>query len=172
MSLGNMLACIVKSEIKTDFGIFDEAIYTDGQNNAYCLSLGDVHYGQEIYIRIHSHCHSSHVFLGTGCDCREQMQRSQQIIQQQKLGLIIWLDQDGRANGYPAKVASEKWKKQGLSQDEAYIAAGFSPDKRNYDLAIKVIKSLNIKSAILLTNNKFKQKALVEAGVTVKTLSV
>lgn len=160
-----MIVKIIEGFLPTKCGDFVETVFTDGQNLAICLSIGNISGVDPLLVRIHSHCISSHVFFYTGCDCSGQMYRSQEAINRNGSGIIIWLDQEGRSNGHVAKIASELWKKKGLSQTDAYIAAGYIGDAREYGLAIKIIDYYAPKSIHLLTSNPWKLAA-------VKTLNV
>jgi GTP cyclohydrolase II len=167
-----MIYKIIEGTLQTEVGSFLESIYSDGKDTAICLTHGNVINTDQLLIRIHSHCISSHVFLYTGCDCREQMRKAQEKIIANGSGVIIWLDQEGRSNGHAAKIASEKWKLTGMTQSDAYVAAGFKADNREYSLAIKIINEFKPKSILLLTNNPNKKAAVMGVDINVITESI
>jgi GTP cyclohydrolase II len=86
--------------------------------------MGEVAQKENVLCRVHSHCISAHVFNSIECDCREQMEMAQRMIQQAGSGVIIWLDQEGKNNGHMALLLSRKLKDEGISQAEAYKQLG------------------------------------------------
>ena len=83
---------LAERELKTKFGIFSEILYYDGQAESIALVMGDVACGENVLCRVHSSCISAHVFNSIECECREEMETSQAMIEQAGKGIIIWLD--------------------------------------------------------------------------------
>jgi len=129
--------------------------------------MGDVRGPDHVLCRLHSHCVAAHIFNSIECDCREQMELAQAMIEQQGAGVIIWLDQDGRANGHLALVRSRALQEQGLSQTEAYVQLGYAADARQYTSAAAILQDLGVKSVVLMTNSPHKVKNLQEAGISI-----
>jgi 3,4-dihydroxy 2-butanone 4-phosphate synthase/GTP cyclohydrolase II len=50
---------------------------------------------------------------------------------------------------------------------EANVALGFQPDERKYDLAVQIMRDLNISKAQLVTNNPHKMAGISGLGVEV-----
>lgn len=155
------------AELKTSFGNFNEILFSDGNKNVYVLVKGDVKNKENVLCRIHSHCVSAHYFYGIQCDCNKQMMFSQKVIEKEQLGVIIWLEQEGRGNGHYAKMTSEKYKKMGLNQSDAYEKAGYPADNRSYYEVKTILDLLDIKSIILISSNKSKQSKLQELDINV-----
>jgi len=155
------------AELKTSFGNFNEKLFSDGNKNIYVLVKGNIKNKENILCRIHSHCVSAHYFFGIQCDCNKQMIFSQKVIEKEEIGVIIWLEQEGRGNGHYAKMLSEKYKKRGLNQADAYIKAGYPADNRSYYEVKTILDLLDIKSIVLISSNSSKQKKLQELGVNV-----
>lgn len=153
--------------LKTKFGNYSEILYYDGQAESIALVMGDVESGENVLCRIHSSCISGHVFNSIECECREEMENSQALIEKVGKGVIIWLDQEGKGNGHLALMKSIKFKREGLSQGEAYEKAGFVADARNFRPAAEILNELRIKSVILLTNNPEKAEDLRRASIIV-----
>jgi 3,4-dihydroxy 2-butanone 4-phosphate synthase/GTP cyclohydrolase II len=85
----------------------------DGQKETIALIMGGVAHKQNVLCRVHSHCISAHIFNSIECDCREQMEMSQRLIQKAGSGVIIWVDQEGKNNGHWALLQSRKLKAEG-----------------------------------------------------------
>lgn len=162
-----MISRLAERELQTKFGAFSEILYSDGQSESIALVMGDVVDGENILCRIHSACISGHVFNSIECECREEMEISQDMIAQAGKGVIIWLDQEGKGNGHLALMKSIPFKKQGFSQSEAYEKAGYRADARSFRPAAQILSDLNVKSVILLTNNQAKAKDLQNESIHV-----
>ncbi|HEX8250446.1 MAG TPA: hypothetical protein VF599_19885 [Pyrinomonadaceae bacterium] len=158
---------LAERDLKTRFGDFREILYYDGQRESIALVMGDVEAQENVFCRIHSSCISAHVFNSIECECREEMQSSQQLIEQKGQGIIIYLDQEGKGNGHLALMASIPYKKAGFSQSEAYGKAGFQADARSYRPAAEILSDLKVKSVVLLTDNPEKAEHLRTASIIV-----
>jgi GTP cyclohydrolase II len=162
-----MIIRIAEGWLHTRFGTFWEMLYYDGQQEMIALVKGNVQHGKEVLCRIHSHCLAGHVFNSIECDCREQMERAQELIEQCGVGVIIWLDQEGRGNGHMALLRSRALQEQGLSQTAAYISLGYEADARRYTRAAEILRDLGILSIQLMTNSPQKVAGLQAAGINI-----
>jgi GTP cyclohydrolase II len=162
-----MIFRLTERDLKTKFGTFREILYYDGQAESIAIVMGDVADKEDVLCRVHSHCVGAHIFNSIECECREEMERSQFLIEQNGTGVIIWLDQEGKGNGHLALMASTPFKKEGFPQAEAYQRAGFEADDRNYRPAAEILADLRIKSIILLANNASKADDLRKASINV-----
>ena len=61
----------------------------------------------------------------------------------------------------------ERFKEKGFKQADAYVAAGYLEDGRNYKQAAKILKDLNVNSIILLANSSNKADALRKENIVV-----
>jgi GTP cyclohydrolase II len=95
------------------------------------------------------------------------MEVSQQLIQKEGRGIIIWLEQEGKGNGHFALLKSVAHKRLGLSQADAYEAVGFKRDARDYKEAAAILNELGVKSIRMLTNNPEKVETLTRHGIQV-----
>jgi GTP cyclohydrolase II len=162
-----MIIRLTSGSLETRFGTFLEILYYDGQKESIALVMGDIHNAEDILCRIHSSCIRGHVFSSTECDCREQLEISQSLIQQAGRGIIIWFDQEGRGNGHLALLGSIDLKKAGLSQAQAYLKLGYEADARSYKRAAEILDELKVKSIVLLTNNPGKIKDLEQESISI-----
>lgn len=162
-----MIFRLIERDLQTKFGTFREILYYDGQKESIALVMGDVENGEEIICRVHSACVSGHVFNSVECECQAEMEAAQSEIQRAGKGVIIYLEQEGKGNGHLALMASIPYKKVGIKQSEAYERAGFEKDARSFRPAAEILRDLNVKSIILLTNNVGKAEDLRKYGITV-----
>ena len=162
-----MIIRLAEAPLRTRFGTFLEILYYDGQQESIAIVMGDVRQRDNVLCRLHSHCVSAHLFNSIDCDCREQMELAQAMIEQQGAGVIIWLDQEGRGNGHLALLRSRALQAQGLSQTEAYVQLGYAADARQYASAAAILQDLGVKSVVLMTNSPHKTGSLQTAGITI-----
>ena len=162
-----MIVKLAEGDLKTKYGNYHEVLFYDGQKEIIALLMGDLKGAEGVLCRVHSSCIYGHHFNSIECDCREQMEISQQLIEKAGKGIIIWLEQEGKSNGHFALLKSKEYKKQGLSQAEAYEAVGFKKDARDFSRVAEIIHELGIKSIIMLTDNPRKVETLTRHGVNV-----
>ncbi len=158
---------IIERELKTKFGNYTEILYYDGQAESIAILMGNVENEENILCRIHSSCISAHVFNSIECDCREQMDISQAMIEKAGKGVIIYLDQEGKGNGHLALMKSIPFKKAGFSQNDAYKMAGYQADARSFRPAAEILTELRVKSVVLITNNPEKAEDLRRASINI-----
>ncbi len=161
-----MIIRLAERELKTKFGVFTEILYYDGRSESIALVTGDVAENNDVLCRVHSHCISAHIFNSIECDCREQMEFAQKLIENEGKGAVIWLDQEGKGNGHLALIQSMPFKKE-FGQAEAYKMAGYKADNRTYLAAAQIISDLKIRSIILLANDPAKADYLRDASIIV-----
>lgn len=162
-----MIVKIAEGNLKTKYGEYREMLFYDGQKESIALIMGDVNGEEGVLCRVHSSCIFGHVFNSVECDCREQMEISQQLIQKEGKGIIIWLDQEGKGNGHFALLKSVEHKRQGVKQAEAYEAVGFKKDARDFRCAVEILKETGVKSICMLTSNPNKTEILSKHGINV-----
>ena len=158
---------LAERDLKTKFGDFREILYYDGQTESIAIVMGNVENESDVLCRIHSNCITAHVFNSVECDCREQMEMSQAIIQKAEKGVIIYLDQEGKGNGHLALMASIPHKKAGMKQSEAYKKVGFEADARSFRPAAEILSDLKVESVVLLTDNVGKAEDLRKWSIVV-----
>ncbi len=162
-----MVIQIGTTTLKTKYGVYQEKLFYDGQKEAIALVMGDVTGEDDVLCRVHSSCLFAHAFNSIECDCREQMAVSQQLIQKEGKGIIIWLDQEGKGNGHFALLHSIAHKRKGIPQAEAYEAVGFKKDARDFRSAAEILKELKVHSIQMITNNVNKVETLTQHGILV-----
>jgi GTP cyclohydrolase II len=162
-----MVTKLVETTLKTAYGEFREILYYNGQKEAVALVMGDVNDQENVLCRVHSSCLNGHAFNSIECDCREQMAMAQRRIQEAGRGIIIWLDQEGKGNGFYALLQSIQHKRTGLTQADAYEAVGFQRDARDFAVAAAILKDLKINSIVMMTENPLKTKTLTQFGINV-----
>jgi GTP cyclohydrolase II len=77
------------------------------------------------------------------------------------------MEQEGKGNGHLALMESKVHKAQGMKQADAYEAAGFQRDARDFRPAAEILQDLGVKSIRMITNNVKKVETLTRYGVVV-----
>lgn len=162
-----MIIKLAEGNLKTKFGEYREILFYDGQKESIALIMGEVAGAKDVLCRVHSSCIFGHIFNSVECDCREQMEISQRLIEREQRGIIIWLDQEGKSNGHFALLKSKEYKANGMPQGAAYEAVGFKKDARDFRPAAEILEAIGVKSIRMLTDNPQKVETLTRFGVNV-----
>jgi 3,4-dihydroxy 2-butanone 4-phosphate synthase/GTP cyclohydrolase II len=159
---------IIAVDLPTDFGTFILKLFINAntQDETLVLQKGSIDPNQPTILRMHSSCVTGDIWHSKRCDCGPQLHAAMQYINTHG-GLIIYLQQEGRGIGLKNKLKAYQLQQQGLDTFDANTALGFAPDARKYDTAGQILKTLNIQTIHLLTNNPQKQSALESLGFTV-----
>ena len=131
------------------------------------LVVGDWQAGDEVLVRVHSECLTGDAFGSLKCDCGEQLDLAIQMIFAHGSGALVYLRQEGRGIGLHNKIRAYSLQDEGLDTIEANVALGFQPDERKYDLAVQIMRDLNITHARLATNNPHKMAGISGLGIQV-----
>jgi GTP cyclohydrolase II/3,4-dihydroxy 2-butanone 4-phosphate synthase/GTP cyclohydrolase II len=159
-----------EADVPTERGTLRTIVFRDKRNGRehVALVVGDVRGMEGVPLRIHSECLTSEVFGSLKCDCRQQLDRALDFISQGGLGVVLYLRQEGRGIGLGNKIKAYALQAKGLDTYEANRQLGFADDLRTYDIAAEMVRSLDIRSVDLITNNPLKIAGMVEEGVPVR----
>ncbi len=124
-------------------------------------------FDKAVPVRVHSECMTGDVFGSLRCDCGEQLEESLRLTGQQG-GVVVYLRQEGRGIGLLNKMKAYNLQDEGMNTAEANLHLGYDIDERDYGLAVTILKDLNIRTILLMTNNPEKIKSLSEAGIVVE----
>ena len=163
------LKFIETSNLPTDVGDFKVHAFTDSNDlkDHLAISIGDLNVDKPILSRIHSQCVTGESFFSLRCDCRYQLTESLNQIAKKGLGVIFYLQQEGRGIGLSNKIRAYNLQDKGLDTVEANHQLGFEEDERSYETVSAMISFLGIKKIDLMTNNPKKIDALKSFGVII-----
>jgi len=131
------------------------------------LVKGEIDPAKEIMVRVHSECLTGDVFGSYRCDCGEQLKRAMKMVQDEGLGVILYLQQEGRGIGLANKLKAYALQDKGFDTVEANEELGFDPDLRDYGVGAQILVALGVQKMRLITNNPKKIVGLEGYGLEV-----
>jgi len=160
---------VAVAELPTRFGGFHVISFWNNRDEKEHLAIvrGDVVGAADVHTRLHSECLTGDALGSLRCDCRDQLTHALERIASLDRGLLLYLRQEGRGIGLINKIRAYALQDRGMDTVEANRALGFRDDERDYAIAAHMIRSLEVGSVRLMTNNPDKIAQLVQHGVQV-----
>jgi len=90
-----------------------------------------------------------------------------EIVQKEGLGVILYMQQEGRGIGLANKLKAYSLQDNGRDTVEANEELGFKADLRDYGVGAQILASLGVRKMKLMTNNPKKIIGLEGYGLEV-----
>jgi len=155
-------------KMPTAFGEFDCHLYRISTDASHHLALtkGEIDPATPTLVRVHSECLTGDVFQSKRCDCGGQLANALERISKEG-GILLYLRQEGRGIGLPAKMHAYKLQEQGFDTIEANEKLGYGSDLRDYGMGAQILHDLGVRQMRLLTNNPKKVVGLEGYGLEI-----
>ncbi len=155
--------------LPTPYGDFKAMAFVNDIDDYEHLALvmGEIDPEKEILVRVHSQCLTGDVFGSFRCDCGSQLEKAMEMVQKEGLGVILYMQQEGRGIGLANKLKAYALQDKGRDTVEANEDLGFEADLRDYGVGAQILAALGVRKMKLMTNNPKKIKGLEGYGLTV-----
>src|SRR5262247_2893724 len=155
---------IGETTLPTPHGDFRMIVFESAfdQESHIALVRGNIEDGENVLVRVQTHCLTGHVFGSPACHCHEQMDRAMEMIAKTGRGVFLYLHEMVRSRSAAALL--EFHGKHGVDSNETI---GLRGEQREYGIGAQILAALNIRSMNILTNHPRKLVALEAYGLKI-----
>ena len=142
-----MIKAQAKANLPTDFGNFKMVAFSDNDENwmpHIAMIAENTDFTKPVNVRFHSECITGEIFHSKKCECGQQLDAAMKYMQENG-GIILYLRQEGRNIGIINKIRAYELQELGLDTVEANLQLGLPADARDFNVAIEMLKILEVK---------------------------
>ena len=115
----------------------------------------------------HSECLTGDVFHSQRCDCGQQLADALGRIEDEGLGVLLYLAQEGRGIGLLNKLKAYNLQDRGMDTVDANLELGLPVDLRDYGIGAQILVDLGVTTMRVMTNNPAKYGGLEGFGLEI-----
>ena len=171
-----MLTPLEEVMLPTKFGKFDMYAFDSGMEYSPHIAMvkQNTAMDREPLLRIHSECITGDLLGSLTCDCGLQFdQVMHRISLEDEGGILIYLRQEGRGIGILNKMRAYRMQQEkNMDTEQANIALGFESDLRKYEVALDILRFLNVTKVRLMTNNPLKLNVFEGSGIACQRVPI
>ncbi len=159
---------VAEADLPTRHGVFRMLAFEceiDKETHV-AMVYGQIDTGKPVLVRVHSHCLTGDVFHALGCSCREQLDRSMEMIAREGSGVLLYMHQTGRGFEVVKSEGESQILYYGMSEVEGEKYS-VKRSQRGYGTGAQILARLNLKAIRLLTNHPRKIVGLDGYGIKV-----
>jgi 3,4-dihydroxy 2-butanone 4-phosphate synthase / GTP cyclohydrolase II len=158
-----------KAKLPTKYGTFTVIPFIQKSNGLEHLALfkGTLNREEPVMVRVHSSCMTGDIFGSYRCDCGSQLHAAMKMIENAGMGVIVYLNQEGRGIGLFNKITAYNLQEKGRDTVEANLDLGFEEDERDYGVGASILHELGLGKIRLITNNPVKRAGLEGYGISI-----
>lgn len=155
---------IGETTLPTPHGDFRMIVFESAfdQESHIALVRGNIEDGENVLVRVQTHCLTGHVFGSPACHCHEQMDCAMDMIANAGRGVLLYLHEMGRSRSGAGLL--EYHGKHGVDSNETI---GLRGEQCEYGIGAQILAALNIRSMRILTNHPRKLVALEAYGLKI-----
>ncbi len=169
LKVDSLIEELVRVNMPTKYGQFQLIAFRENLSGAEHLALvkGKWEKDEPVLTRVHSSCFTGDILGSLRCDCGEQLHKAMRMVEAAGVGVILYMNQEGRGIGLINKLKAYQLQEEGMDTVEANIHLGFGMDERDYGVGAQILRSLGITKLKLMSNNPRKRAGLKGYGLEI-----
>ena len=160
---------LVRVNMPTKYGQFELVAFKEKLSGAEHLALVKGEWAKDapVLTRVHSSCFTGDILGSLRCDCGEQLHKAMRMVEAAGVGVILYMNQEGRGIGLINKLKAYQLQENGMDTVEANLHLGFGMDERDYGVGAQILRALGVTKLKLMSNNPRKRAGLKGYGLEI-----
>jgi 3,4-dihydroxy 2-butanone 4-phosphate synthase/GTP cyclohydrolase II len=150
---------VATATLPTSHGVFTAHCYRSSVDGTEHLALvmGDLAQVRGVLVRVHSECLTGEALGSLRCDCGDQLDAAMRQIGADGHGVVVYLrGHEGRGIGLGNTMQSYEPQANGYDSVDSSLELCLPADGRTCGVARQILRDLQLRRALLLTNNPHK----------------